>query len=525
MSSKTKNVQRLKKSICKVLGLHKEINLKEPYLEEEGEQYGGTAFFVDPKNFGDKFPTSPYKRYLLTNYHVIETLETNKCSLHYPEHGLSYINAKVEFILPTFDVAILSVNPNDDHPMWLVGNIGDFLESVPNLNLFDKIVKGNSQDVIAVGFPNLSSDYQICDGIISGRGLGMIQLNISFNGGNSGGPLFHKNKVIGICTASISESEALGLAVPMTQILNYFQKWTEYGNLILTVPSWGVIANTTTNDYLNFHDIDVAFKGALVNKVVPGSSVAKILKPKDILMGISSDGKRYNIDQYGLLQTGWTDKRVPIDDHEFLTSLDPDDITISFYQHRTKKIVTKPITLVRQHSKVRDIYPNWEENEYMICGGCVFMNLSMNHFHVDDEDESDIPFYKSIPLSNHVANTLKQEEVIVVTHIPFQSHVHNQRILSPYDRIVKFNNKKVKGAAHMQKLLEEAIAEVNLNNRKHFIVLETQDTKVYLNMHMLRKDDEKNKSKESYPVNKLSLLKLKPSKKKTKKRKRGRAQV
>ena len=74
MTTKTKNVQRLKKSICKVLGLHKEINLKEPYLEEEGEQYGGTAFFVDPVNFGEKFPVNPHKRYLLTNYHVIETL-------------------------------------------------------------------------------------------------------------------------------------------------------------------------------------------------------------------------------------------------------------------------------------------------------------------------------------------------------------------------------------------------------------------------------------------------------------------
>ena len=267
---------------------------------------------------------------MLTNYHVIETLETNKCSLHYPEHGLSYINAKVEFILPKFDVAILSVNPRDDHPMWLVGSIADFLESIPNLQLFDKIVKGNSQDVIAVGFPNLSSDYQICDGIISGRGLGMIQLNISFNGGNSGGPLFHKNKVIGICTASISESEALGLAVPMTQILNYFQKWTEYDHHILTVLPGALLPTQQPTTTWNTMILTKLTKEHLLAKIVPGSSVDKILKPKDILMGISSADKRYSIDQYGLLKADWTDKRVPIDDHEFLTSLDPNDITISF---------------------------------------------------------------------------------------------------------------------------------------------------------------------------------------------------
>ena len=59
----------------------------------------------------------------------------------------------------------------------------------------------------------------------------MIQLNISFNGGNSGGPLFFKNKVIGICTASISDSEALGLAMPINQIIR-FSNYGQYKNVI-----------------------------------------------------------------------------------------------------------------------------------------------------------------------------------------------------------------------------------------------------------------------------------------------------
>ena len=56
---------------------------------------------------------------------------------------------------------------------------------------------------------------------ISGRGLGMIQINISLNGGNSGGPLMHNHKVIGICTASEADTEAKCFANhPITGTVN-----------------------------------------------------------------------------------------------------------------------------------------------------------------------------------------------------------------------------------------------------------------------------------------------------------------
>ena len=50
-------VQKAKKSVCRVMGVHKSYNFREPYLEHETEQFGGTAFFVDPKStFGENFP-------------------------------------------------------------------------------------------------------------------------------------------------------------------------------------------------------------------------------------------------------------------------------------------------------------------------------------------------------------------------------------------------------------------------------------------------------------------------------------
>ena len=144
----------------------------------------------------------------MTNFHVVDCVESKQVELCYPSKGFNKLRARIIHVVPSLDVAILCIDPNDNHLAWRDGgSIHEFLEDIPNLKLNFNHVKGNSQDVIAIGFPSLSKDVQLCGGRISGRGLGMIQLNISLNGGNSGGPLLYKNKVIGICTASEADTD------------------------------------------------------------------------------------------------------------------------------------------------------------------------------------------------------------------------------------------------------------------------------------------------------------------------------
>lgn len=481
-----------------MLGSHRAFNYKEPYIREEAEQSGGTAFFVDPKDFGENFEACVYKRYLLTNFHVVSTLESNKCTLHYPEHGMEYITAQVEFVIPKLDVAILSIDTTSEQRMWS-GNLSDYLDSVPNLRLSESIVKGNSQKVLAIGFPNLSKDYQICHGIISGRGLGMIQLNISLNGGNSGGPLLYNGYVIGICTASISESEALGLAVPMTQILHFFQKWSNFDSTILNIPTWGVITLATSTDYLDYNEIkDV--NGVLVNKVFPKSGMCKF-KERDILMSIRSNGNTYDIDMHGLVAVEWTDKKIPIHNEEFVLSLDPDDIKIQYFNHRLKEKKVRKVSISPIDFKVRDRHASWEDIPYYMVGGAVFMDLAMNHLQDDSDDEYEgtCPSAKVIPLAAHLGQTLRLKETLVCTHIPFQSHIQNQRNLDVFDKIVKVNNKKVKNVTHLKKLVED--------DTSAYLVLDTGTKKVYLNKASLLKDDMMNILNDTYPKNKVLLSK------------------
>ena len=133
-----KQVQRSKKSVAKVIGVHRSFNFKEPYNQHEDVQFGGTAFFVEPKKtFGTNFPIEiGDKRFAITNFHVVDELCENKCYLCYPEKGHSQISATVVYTVPSLDVAILMVDPHGEHPLWFdSGDIRDFIQSIPNLSI------------------------------------------------------------------------------------------------------------------------------------------------------------------------------------------------------------------------------------------------------------------------------------------------------------------------------------------------------------------------------------------------------
>lgn len=520
-----RQVQRCKKSVARVMGVHKALNYREPYQDSEDIEFGGTAFFVHPKIFGSKFPANTRnKRFALTNFHVVDELIERQCYLCYPEKGKSQITAKVIFTIPSLDVAILMVDTDGEHPLWVDSeDIKTFISSIPNLNIDERPIKGNSQNVVAIGFPNLSSDYQLCEGCISGRGYSMIQLSISLNGGNSGGPLILNGKVIGICTASISESEALGLAVPIHQTLRFFQYWTDFENIILRTPSWPFKTNTTTPDYLQYHGIHHSIEGITVHKYT-GSPESQEIQKNDILLAVSSGNKRFDVDNFGLVSVPWTDKRVDINDQEFILSLDPADIRFQVFNWETKK--TRPGILampVVPKLKVRETHHCWENVPYCVLGGIVFMDLSTNHFEFEEDEEDEDEPNPVSSLIQYGYTTMHLKTTVIVTHIPAQSSVSQQRVLREFDRIIQCNGKEVSSVVVLEKIIKDAVKaynrkDKNVKNNAQFIVLKTDKTTVYLNMETLRNKEVEDVEKERYSRKKGHLLKLNIANKRKRKR-------
>lgn len=516
-------VQQSKRSVAKVMGVHRGFDYQKPYLQQNDVEFGGTAFFVDPEIFGEHFPTKyTNKRFALTNFHVVDELYKRECYLCYPKKGKSKMTATVIYIVPQLDVAVLMVDPHGEHPLWFdQQNIETFIASIPNLTIDERPVKGNSQNVMAIGFPNLSTDYQLCEGCISGRSHAMIQISISLNGGNSGGPLMMDGAVIGICTASILDSEALGLAVPIWQALQFFQNWSSFESTILALPSWGMKTRTTSPEYLEYFDIESSTEGCSIHKLIPsGPTELARLHVNDIILLVESDDTIYKVDNFGLVSVEWADKRVKLDNQEFILSLNPEDIHLHVFDWKTKKDRRVSITLHNIKYQVRDLHHCWENVPYAILGGMVFMDLCKNHLEIDEEeeeeDDADDEVFETCQLTNFSNGTMNLKPAVILTHIPAQTHIASQQLLRAFDRLIKCNDQPVQTVIQFEKMIKDAVRKYNKkrDKRDRFMVLETDRNKVYLNLETLRAREAQDAAEEHYPSKKCHLLKLKYRKRK-----------
>lgn len=508
-------VSKIKRSIVKIQGVNRSFNWTQPYLIEHEYESGGTAFFVDPVLFGEAFPVKPNSRYLLTNFHVCQNYITPYAILEWPERNKSYLTAEVIFVAPNLDVAILELNMNLPQTKWRVGDYVEWVSSIKNLKVDVKnIHKGNSQPIRCVGFPNLQGDYQISDGSLSSRGLGMLSCDLSLNSGNSGGPLFLKKtqSVIGICTATVAESERISLAVPMQEIFRFFQYYTDYSTTILRLPCFGVSLRKLTVDYMEYKGIDQAFTGGLVKDVIKNQAcdLAK-LKKGDIIMGLETkdpQGKivKFKVDPHGQVQFCSTDKRVKIDTMEFLLNLDPNYLKIHYFRkgkiHETD-VVLRPIDF-----QVRARYPHYEKIDWCVFGGMTFLNLSLNMLDPtvdeDSDGEDDAAAYDHSLL--HTLKTTKgMENIVICTNITPQSYPVYASDITENEQIIKVNKTKIKCVKHLGEVLDN-VAKDYYSGKSEFVIFHTTNNTHYFSLEKLSEQEREDNEKVPYNIV-LRLLK------------------
>ena len=146
---------------------------------------------------------------VITNAHVIGN--SNDIQL-YSYEGDVY-RASVYLIDNSFDIAVLSVENAEFIPL----EIGDC----------DSLKVGD--DIYAIGAPK-SMGYTLTKGVISNkeRQIGFykyIQIDAAINAGNSGGPLLNNvGQVIGVNSMKVSDSEGIGLAIPMSSDVSFISK-------------------------------------------------------------------------------------------------------------------------------------------------------------------------------------------------------------------------------------------------------------------------------------------------------------
>lgn len=211
----------------------------------------------------------------------------------------------------------------------------------------------------------------------------------------------------------------------------------------------------------------------------------------------------------------WTDRRVPIDNQEFILSLDPNTTTFDVFKWYGKKFKRGvPVVPSAIDFQVRTRYYPWETPAFALLGGVVFMDLCMQHLDPsEDEDEEAVcPPSRAIPLANFLKDTLHMETAVVVTYMPPQSHVAAQRRLSLFDRVVKVNGKRVQDVAHLEALIGTAVDAYNhacdeTDPKAKFVILETGDgDKIELSLERLRVREEQDAMRPYYPGEKCQLF-------------------
>lgn len=111
----------------------------------------------------------------------------------------------------------------------------------PYLKVADSSSLKAGTDIYAIGAPK-SMSYTLTKGVISAMnreisGNKYIQIDAAINEGNSGGPLLNDSgEVLGMNTLKMSDSEGIGLAIPMETVISFLT------NLSLDVDESG---NTT----------------------------------------------------------------------------------------------------------------------------------------------------------------------------------------------------------------------------------------------------------------------------------------
>ena len=170
------------------------------------EKYNSVFVVTSGNSLGSGFAVG--ENCLITNAHVLDNPNNIVLTTYAGETHAAYLVGYDQ----DKDIAVLGVKDAKFTPL----TIADY----KSLNTGD--------DVYAIGAPK-SMAYTLTKGVISAkeRKIGKhtyIQTDAAINEGNSGGPLLNDaGNVIGINTLKMSDSEGIGLAIPMTVVSDFLK--------------------------------------------------------------------------------------------------------------------------------------------------------------------------------------------------------------------------------------------------------------------------------------------------------------
>ena len=173
---------------------------------EAEKAYESVFVIYSGNSLGSGFAVGP--NCIVTNAHVID----NENSITVETYGGAQYKAAVLGIDQYQDIAVLAVDQ----------------ASFPYLPIADMAAMKTGDDIYAIGAPK-GMAYTLTKGGISAKERTVsnqtyIQIDAAINEGNSGGPLLNDaGQVLGMNTLKMTDSEGIGLAIPISRVCDYLR--------------------------------------------------------------------------------------------------------------------------------------------------------------------------------------------------------------------------------------------------------------------------------------------------------------
>lgn len=425
-----KNKSNINKSVVRIYAEIISKNPFIPYNDLPPKAATGTGFFIDNKG------------HIITCAHVVDSAVN--IIIDIPNISTEKIKCELIYFVPEFDLALLKTVNYKNKNFVELGDSNDLIIS---------------EGVFAVGFPksinsNGSNNIKYTLGIISGHQEGLIQTDTPINSGNSGGPLFKGEKVIGINSRKMIGKNVsnIGYAIP----INYYKNTVKEKNIIINRPLLNCVINNTDKNLCKILSKDIP--GVYISKIYQNSIFEKI---KDNIVLTKFDN--FNIDNFGYLEKRWLGEKIHLKNIlNFYKN--QDKIDIEYYINKKKK--KQKITLKPSKHIVDVMYSNYEKIDFLIIGGAVLMNFYFDHISKINLIQSEKDFY---------------EEKIIVSYILPNSHFSILNNIHSGTCITEVNDKEVKTLDDIRKICKKPfkIGNTNVikikNNNDNVMILDMKE--------------------------------------------------
>jgi S1-C subfamily serine protease len=296
---------------------------------------------------------------IVTNAHVVA--DARQVVVRRPDQANPRI-ATVEAVAHDCDLAVLRVND------------GDFAKGLHPLALGELPRTGSR--VLTYGFPLGGQDVSSTAGIVSRiemRGYVhsgvdahlVVQTDAAINPGNSGGPVVQDERVVGVAFQGFPGFDNMGFFIPIPVVRHFLddlQDGTYDG-----FPDSGLETSPLLSPaYRRERGLPEGASGAVVNRVVPGSTAEGVIRPGDVLLEV--DG--HPIANDGTVAIG--DARVT-----FQTLFDyrqvGDEVRVNVWRHGEEQDLTATARRVPRYDRQRNRYDVGPR--YVVHAGLLFMPL------------------------------------------------------------------------------------------------------------------------------------------------------